>query len=190
MKERSFKKEKIVTVYEVPSSVEGDPYIRVPRTEDKDPSTIRPDRETGELITLWEEKMRYPYKTLVASELHILTNFRIFKIKLKLDNGGFFWNGQNIISCLWSLIGISKHSPEGLQASKWHDILLYKKNEYFKEFQETDPTMKPSDYRRLTSLIFRQLLINNGVSKFKAFLMAWFVDQWQKIRFLLVPIKF
>ena len=69
-----FKKEKVITVYEIPTSVEGDPYIRVPRVEDKDPKTMRVDRETGEYITLWEEKMRYPYKTKVASELYVVTN--------------------------------------------------------------------------------------------------------------------
>lgn len=50
--------EKIITVYEIPESVEGDPYIRTPKTEDKDPKTIRLDRETGKEITLWEEKLR------------------------------------------------------------------------------------------------------------------------------------
>ena len=188
--ERNFKgKEKIITVYEVPSSIEGDPYIRVPNIKDKDPKTMRLDRETGELITLWEEKMRYPYKTLVYSRLHIKTDRREFSVPLFLDNGEFFWNGQNIPTCLWSFIGISKYSPEGLQASKWHDILLYKKSDYFKEFKKTDKKMSVNEYRRLTSLIFRQLLMNYGVSRTKAYLMSWIVDQCQKIRFIVSPIK-
>lgn len=177
------KKERIISVYEEPPSVEGDPYIRVPRAHDRDPKTIRLDRETGKPITLWEEKMRYPYKTRVASTLHIKTTKRNIAIVLLLDGDSFCWNGQNIISCLWSLLRMSKHSPEGLQASKWHDILLYKKKEYISIFREDDPEMTTAQYRRLTSLIFRQLLMNNGVSKIKAYVMAWFVDQWQKFMF-------
>lgn len=176
-------KEYVISVYEEPPSVEGDPYIRVPRVHDKDPKTMRLDRETGEPITLWEEKMRYPYKTKVASTLYIKTTKRDLAVKLLLDGDSFCWNGQNIISCLWSILHMSKHSPEGLQASKWHDIFLYKKKEYISMFRESDPSMTISQYRRLTSLIFRQLLMNNGVPKIKAYVMAWFVDQWQKLMF-------
>lgn len=183
-----FQREKIITVYEVPSSVEGDPYIRVPEFADQDPRTVRLDRETGELITLWEEKMRYPYKTTVSSELHIKTSKRDIIVRLLLDDGAFFWNGSNILPCLWSIIGISRHSPEGLQASKWHDMLLYKRKEYYAEFKKKDPSIKPYEFRRLTSLIFRQLLINNGVGVLKASVMSWFVDQWQKLRFIFIPV--
>lgn len=184
-----FKKEKIITVYEVPTSVEGDPYIRIPRVEDKDPKTMRIDRETGAYITLWEEKMRYPYKTKVASELHIITNEHEYVMHLHLVDGGFMWNGGNILKCLWSLIGISRHSPEMLQASKWHDILIQEKNDYYKEFKKFSPSMTTRQYRRMTSLIFRQLLINNGVGRIKASIMSWFVDQWQKLRFIVLPIR-
>lgn len=176
-------KEYIISVYEEPPSVEGDPYIRVPNVWDKDPKTIRLDRETGEPITLWEEKMRYPYKTKVASTLYIITSKRNVALKLLLDGDSFVWNGQNIITCLWSLLRMSKHSPEGLQASKWHDSLLYKKKEYMAELRKSDPNLKVNEYRRLTSLIFRQFLLNNGVPKIKAYIMAWFVDQWQKLMF-------
>lgn len=182
-------KEKIITVYEIPTSVEGDPYIRVPKVEDKDPRTMRVDRETGEYITLWEEKMRYPYKTKVASELHIVTNEREYVMGLNLSDDGYFWNGGNILIILWSLIGISRHSPEILQASKWHDIFIQEKDDYYKRFKKVSPNMTTGDYRRMTSLIFRQLLVNNGVGRIKASIMSWFVDQWQKLRFIVLPIR-
>ena len=184
-----FKKEKVITVYEIPTSVEGDPYIRVPRVEDKDPKTMRVDRETGEYITLWEEKMRYPYKTKVASELYVVTNKHEYFLKLHLVDGSYFWNGGNVLKCLWSLIGISRHSPEMLQASKWHDIFIQEKNDYYRKFKEFSPKMTTRQYRRMTSLIFRQLLINNGVGRVKASIMSWFVDQWQKLRFIVLPIR-
>lgn len=178
-------KEKIIAVYELPEAIEGDPYIRNPKEEDKSVKTTNIDRETGKFITLWEEKLRYPYKTKVASTLTVKTTERVITLNMKLDYDQrtgeqcFVWNGQNIPKLLWSLLGISKHSPEGLTASKWHDILLYKKEEYLKDIRKIYPDMTVGKYRRLTSLIFRQLLKNKDVSTIKANVMAGAVAGWQ-----------
>lgn len=178
-------KEKIIAVYEMPEAIEGDPYIRNPKEEDKSVKTTNIDRETGKFITLWEEKLRYPYKTKVASTLTVKTTERVITLNMKLDYDQrtgeqcFVWNGQNIPKLLWSLLGISKHSPEGLTASKWHDILLYKKEEYLKDIRKIYPEMTVGEYRRLTSLIFRQLLKNKGVGTIKANVMAGAVAGWQ-----------
>lgn len=178
-------KEKIIAVYEMPEAIEGDPYIRNPKEEDKSVKTTNIDRETGKFITLWEEKLRYPYKTKVASTLTVKTTERVITLNMKLDYDQrtgeqcFVWNGQNIPKLLWSLLGISKHSPEGLTASKWHDILLYKKEEYLKDIRKICPEMTVGKYRRLTSLIFRQLLKNKDVSTIKANVMAGAVAGWQ-----------
>lgn len=178
-------KEKIIAVYEMPEAIEGDPYIRNPKEEDKSVKTTNIDRETGKFITLWEEKLRYPYKTKVASTLTVKTTERVITFNMKLDYDQrtgeqcFVWNGQNIPKLLWSLLGISKHSPEGLTASKWHDILLYKKEEYLKDIRKIYSDMTVGEYRRLTSLIFRQLLKNKDVSTIKANVMAGAVAGWQ-----------
>lgn len=178
-------KEKMVTIYEEPESVEGDPYIRTPREKDKNPKTIRKDRETGNYITLWEEKLRYPYKTRVQSTLHVVTSERTFSLKLIMDKDGltgvkcFYWNGQNIPKILWSLLGISKDSPVGLQGSKWHDNLLYKKQQHLAFLRSAFPDMTVGEYRRLTTLIYRQWLKNMGVSTIKANIMAGAVGAWQ-----------
>ena len=178
-------REKIITVYEEPEAVKGDPYVRCPKEEDKKVSTMKIDRETGRFITLWQEKMNYPYKTKVASTLTVVTTERILKLKLKLDidertkEKCFVWNGQNIPKIMWTLIGISKHSPEGLTASKWHDNLLYKKEEYLSDLRKEYPDMKVGEYRRLTSLIYRQLMKNKGVGTIRANIMAGAVAGWQ-----------
>lgn len=178
-------KEKIISVYEKPECVEGDPYIRKPKESDKDPKTIRPDRETGKMITLWEEKMRYPYKTKIASELHVKTNKReyVFILKLEADSATgeecFWWNGQNIPIALWTVLRLSKDSPTGLQASKWHDCLLCYKEHYINELAKQGNNLEASKYRRLTTLIYRQLLKNNGVGTIKANIMAGAVGAWQ-----------
>ena len=175
-------RERLITVYEIPEFTEGDPYIRVPSTIDRAVSTIREDRETGEYITLWEEKLRYPYKTKVASKLIVKTTKRAYTFILKLDDSSSFcWNGQNLPVALWSFLGISKDSSCGLTASKWHDNLLYYKKEFLKEIREEIPHYTTGEFRRLTSLIFRQLLINNGVGRIKAGIMSYFVDMWQRV---------
>lgn len=172
-------KEKIITVYEVPENTEGDPYLRIPCNADKAVSTMRVDRETGEFITLWEEKLRYPYRTKVASKIVVKTSWRKLNFVLKLNEDGVYdWNGQNIPRAVWSLLGISKDSPFGWTASKWHDNILDHRQQFLDELREVSPcTVR--EFRRLTSLIFRQLLINNGVPKWKTYIMAWFVDVWQ-----------
>lgn len=172
-------REKLITAFEIPEFVEGDPYLRIPCNADKAVSTMREDRETGEFITLWEEKLRYPYITKVATKLVVKTTDREITFILKLKDGSFFWNNMNVPRILWSLIGISRDSFCGLIASKWHDNLLCYKKEFLEEIRIKDPYYKVSQFRRLTSLIFRQLLINNGVSRIKASLMAFFVDVWQ-----------
>lgn len=179
--------EKVIAVYETPEFVEGDPYIRKPIEADKSEKTKRKDRETGKYITLWDEKLRYPYKTKVSSTLTVVTTERTYEFKLKLADIDeitkeycFIWNGQNIPKILWTLLGISKDSPIGLNASKWHDILLYKK-EYYLEYIRLnyDADFSVGEYRRLTSLIYRQWLKNMGVNTIKANIMAGAVAGWQ-----------
>lgn len=175
-------KEKLITAYEVPENFEGDPYLRIPCTADRAVSTMRADRETGEFITLWEEKFRYPYKTVKATKLVVKTSERELVFILKLsENKSFIWNGANIPCIFWSLLRISKDSPYGWVPSKWHDNLLYFKKEFLEEVRKCDSYYTVSEFRRLTSLIFRQLLMNNGISKVKAYVMAWFVDMWQSV---------
>lgn len=175
-------REDLITAYEVPENTEGDPYLRIPCTADKAVATMRVDRETGEFITLWEEKFRYPYKTVKANKLIVKTSKREMTFTLRLDeDGGFIWNGSNIPRIFWSLLGITKDSPYGWVPSKWHDNLLYYKKEILEEIRKGDPFYTVGEFRRLTSLIFRQLLINNGVGKIKASVMSWFVDMWQRV---------
>jgi hypothetical protein len=179
-------KEKIISVYETSVQTEGDPYIRTPKTQDKDPSTRRADRETGEIITLWEEKLRYPYKTRREANLIVETTSRTLTIPLLLDEDpcskvkGFFWNGQNIPELMWSILGISKDSPCGLLASKWHDFLLYRKKEVLAGINGKNSTkLDFKKYRRLTNLIYRELLKNMGIGTIKANIMSGAVAAWQ-----------
>ena len=171
---------KNIIVYEVPEAVSGDPYIRVPSELDKLPQTIRIDRETGELITLWEEKHRYPYKTKVASRLYVRTKERLYKFDLRLDeNGCYIWNGSNICHIFWTLLMISKDSPEGLQASKWHDNLLQYKQESYNTAKYYNEDLTVPEFRKLTTEIYKAFLRNHGVGRFRAWVMGVFINIYQ-----------
>lgn len=173
-------KEKMIAVYEVPEAVSGDPYIRVPEEKDKLPQTLRLDRETGELITLWEEKHRYPYKTRVASRLYVRTKERLYKFDLRMDDKGtYFWNGSNIIPALWSILRISQNSPEGLQASKWHDNLLQFKQESYNTAKYYNPDITVKEFRLLTTEIYKAFLRNHGIDKFRTWIMGVAINIYQ-----------
>ncbi len=177
--------EKIISVYQIPEGIEGQPYIRQPHEEDKKPCTRRIDRETGEYITLWEEKLRYPYKTTVPFTLMVATNLHVYKFDLPLEKEqdstqkSFCWNGCNIPKVFWTLLGFSKDSPQGLQASCWHDVLLYKKEYFIKKLKNKGIDISVNQYRRLTTLIFREILKNYGVNTIKANIMSGAVGAWQ-----------
>lgn len=172
--------EKIVALYEVPEAVSGDPYVRIPSEADKLPQTIRRDRQTGEMITLWEEKLRYPFKTKVASRLYVRTRERLYKFDLRLDeNGCYFWDGSTTPKITWSILGLSSTSPEGLQASKWHDNLLQFKQEAYDTAKIYNKDLTVSEFRELTTNIYKTFLINHGVNKAKAWVMGFAINFYQ-----------
>lgn len=173
-------KEKMIAVYEVPEAVSGDPYIRVPEEKDKLPQTLRLDRETGELITLWEEKHRYPYKTKVASRLYVRTKERLYKFDLRMDDKGTYcWNGSNSPKIFDTLLRFTKHSPEGLQASKWHDNLLQFKQESYNTARYYNPDITVKEFRLLTTEIYKAFLRNHGIDKFRTWIMGVAINIYQ-----------
>ena len=135
---------------------------------------------------LWEEKLKYPYKTTFKFKLEVKTNIRmyIFDLPLEKEPDGslsFIWNGCNIPNSLWSILKFSKDSPQGLQASCWHDALLFKKVDFIEQLHLKGIDITVGEYRRLTTLIFRQILKNFGVNVIKANIMAGAVGAWQFI---------
>lgn len=179
-------KERIIYLYEIPE-IDGDPYIRQPHEKDMQICTIRKDRETGRYISLWEEKLLYPYKTKVQSRLTVVTNIRTYELDLFLADTDdttkekcFIWNGSNIPSFLWSILKISKDSPQGLVASKWHDNLLYKRQYFLDDIRTRyDSNFTASQYRRFTSLIYRELLKKMGVNTIEANIMSYILNLFQ-----------
>lgn len=84
-------------------------------------------------------------------------------------NKGYNWNGANIPRFLWRIVG-SQYNPEFLAASMVHDWLTENKDFIIQ------------DGVKISSLIFRDILVLSGVSKFKANIMMSAVWAFQLTR--------
>lgn len=131
-----------------------------------------PDKK-GNLITLAEHKKLYPYYLKHDVEVEIATTVRTIKFTIKK---GYVWNGADIPRILWVSIG-SQHNPEFKRASLVHDYMLEFKWELYVPPLSNEITI--AEYRRLTSLGFRQFCKNDGVPTVKANVMSWFVQVFQ-----------
>ncbi|MDD3593022.1 MAG: DUF1353 domain-containing protein [Candidatus Gastranaerophilales bacterium] len=83
-------------------------------------------------------------------------------------NKGYNWNGANIPRFLWRLVG-SQYDPAFLPASMVHDWLCENKDFIIK------------DGAKISSDIFRDILILYGVNRLKACFMAGAVSAFQRI---------
>ena len=133
--------------------------------------------EFGDSQGVIENKKKYPFKLHSTLTVCVQTTKRNFSFTIQK---GFTWNGADIPPFLWLFTG-SRTSNEFLMASMLHDYLLNFKYQMMNEIIEN---ILPNEYRRLTSLIFREVLIHTGTNNIKANIMSFFVDNWQKIVFL------
>lgn len=87
----------------------------------------------------------------------------------------------NLADIPWIVEPLSydKHSPFVKNASFIHDYLVSHKRDLYEGWELKSKGIAPSDFRVITSLVFAHVLKYNGVSYFKARLMAFFVDLWQ-----------
>lgn len=124
---------------------------------------IDSDKDSDELIA---NKQLYPFKTDKAINVYVVTNRRTMLLTIP---EGYIWNGADIPKPLWCLVGGSKDNAF-LLASMVHDYILeYKKETGFNN----------EDGPRITSLIFRQILIDTGINTTKANIMASAVHGYQ-----------
>lgn len=120
-----------------------------------------------------QEKKDYPFKLHNDVPVHIITNKRAFSFTIPSK---YIWNGADIPRFFWRLIG-SKTDNAFLMASMVHDYLLDNKKDVYTNVLKSSMPMK--EYRRLTSLAFREVLKNSGEKTIKANIMAWCVDVYQ-----------
>lgn len=144
--------------------------VRVPEIKDHEKLVISKDFVTR---TLWEDKEQFPFKLDNRVVVKVTTDKRIFSFVVPR---GYVWDGASIPKFLWSLVG-SKEDLNFLTASMLHDFLLEDmKNIYNINLGRCMPV---NDFRKLTTNIFKFMLRNSDVGKFKAWVMASCVQMWQ-----------
>lgn len=128
------------------------------------------DDDTKEIV---KNKKKYPFELFNTVKISIETNKREFCFDIFK---GYTWNGADIPRFLWRLVG-SRTDNDFLVASMIHDYLLEFKVFIMQEVLNGEITKR--EYRRLTSLIFRELIKKQGTNVIKANIMSWCVDVFQ-----------
>lgn len=139
------------------------PDIRIRVINDDDPKPIK------------DNKIKYPFELFNTVKVTIKTTKREFSFDI---SKGYTWNGSDIPKIFWRVIG-SRTDNNFLASSMLHDYLLD-----FKAFIVNQCIKEPitiDEYRRLTSLIFREKLKLQGVNTVKANIMGWAVQTFQVI---------
>ena len=120
-----------------------------------------------------KEKKKFPFRLDNDVIVTIDTDERKFSFKIKK---GYIWNGADIPKALWRIVG-SRTDNAYLTASMVHDFMLEHKKYIMEETLRN--TISVKEYRRLTSLVFRQILKDTGTNTIKANIMSWCVDVFQ-----------
>lgn len=121
---------------------------------------------------LTRDKKKYPFMLNNTVEVFIRTSNLEFSFKIP---AGYKWNGADIPKILF-VFGQSKDNNY-LHASMVHDYLLEQRKWIFRSV--LDYKLTADEYRRLTSLVFRQILKDEKTNTIKANIMAWCVDVFQ-----------
>ena len=128
----------------------------------------------GDSDTLILQKKRLPFRLNNLVTVVIVTNKLTFQFSI---HNGYCWNGADIPRFLWNIIG-SRTDNDFLIASLMHDYMLDFKFKILSESLDNQLTLE--EYRRLTSLIFREIIIAQGTNKIKANIMCMAVDTFQR----------
>lgn len=131
------------------------------------------ENKEGLKTTLESDKIKYPYKLDNEVICKVDTNVRTFSFTVPQD---YCWNGADIPRILWFFVG-SKDSPQFKVPSMIHDFILEFKEYIYKNVLRE--SISVAEYRRLTSLIFRQLLKDYGTKTIKSNIMSGVVQGFQ-----------
>lgn len=164
-----FHREKVLSVCIVPE--EPDVKVRLACQKDKELVITGKD---GVRRTMWEDKMLYPFELEGAVTALIETNRRSFSV---IVPSAYVWNGADIPAIAEPFFG-SKQEPSFMIPSMVHDYMLEDKFRIFREnFEPHGYSM--ADYRRITSLVLRQLFKNYGTRTVKSNIGTFLVDLFQ-----------
>lgn len=149
---------------------DNEPETRDRRVYEKDKKITVTDKK-GNVISLEQDKRLYPFKIDNTVKCTIQTNYRTIEFTIPAD---YRWNGADIPKILWFFVG-SQYNPEFKIPSMIHDYMLEFKEDIYNELLD----ITVPEYRRLTSLAFRQALKDEGVRTVKSNIMAGVVQGFQ-----------
>lgn len=141
-------------------SLDPNPHVHIRVIDDEDT-----------LLTK-HEKADKPFKLLNDVSLRVNTDDYFFVLTIPK---GYTWNGADVPASLW-WFGSSKDN-EFLIPSMVHDYLLEYKTDIFNRYSFLFEM--PEEYRRITSLVFRELCKQSGISTLKANIAGFCVDIYQ-----------
>lgn len=163
-----FEREKILSVRIIPD----EPSVKVRLGQSEDKKSVITSKD-GKKRTLWCDKLTYPFIITDKVSAVINTSKRSFRVVIPQ---GYVWNGADIPTICEPIFG-AKQEPSFMVPSLVHDYMCEFKQEIFSMYFSENDTM--ADYRRLTSLILRQLFKDYGCRVVKANLGAFLVDFYQ-----------
>ncbi len=133
--------------------------------------------DSDEPKEIQKQKKKFPFELHNSVDVKVTTTKREFTFSIYK---GYSWNGADIPRFFWRLIG-SRTDNDFLIASMLHDYMLEMKG--FVMLQVLKNELSVKEYRRLTSLIFRHVIKEQGTGTIKANVMSFAVDIFQMINF-------
>ena len=123
-----------------------------------------------------KSKKKYPFVLINDITVKITEPEKDLDFEFEIPKN-YVWNGADIPKCLF-VIGQSKDNNY-LVASLVHDYMLEHRAYIFNEV--LGKSLSATQYRKLTSLIFREILKDEKTNTIKANCMSFAVDMYQMI---------
>ena len=121
-----------------------------------------------------KSKKKYPFILINNVTVKVTEEGKDFNFEFDIPKN-YTWNGADIPKCLF-FIGQSKDNNY-LVASMVHDFMLEHRTYIYNDI--LNKSISPSEYRKLTSLIFREILKDEKTNIIKANCMSFAVDLFQ-----------
>ena len=119
-------------------------------------------------------KKKYPFVLINSVKVYVSEEEKNLNFEFEIPKN-YIWNGADIPKCLF-FVGQSKDNNY-LLASMVHDFMLEKREYLYNIILKKSLTAK--EYRKLTSLVFREILKDEKTNTIKANCMAFAVDIYQ-----------
>lgn len=121
-----------------------------------------------------KSKKKYPFILINSVLIRIKEAEKGIDFEFEIPKN-YIWNGADIPKCLF-FVGQSKDNNY-LLASLVHDFMLEKRELIYNSVLKR--SISVNEYRKLTSLVFRQILKDENTNTIKANIMSFAVDFFQ-----------